>query len=217
MRSGRSRRYRRRHQKKNYIYILIAAVAVIMIGAAGATLAWLSHQSGLTNQFELGEVSAKVDETFNGSTKSDVKVTNTGSVPAYIRASIEIYWQDENGDTLWGEPKEGMDYSIQMNLPSSETDGGQWLLGADGFYYYTKPVEPDQATAILIKECKELGADSHEQDGKSLVVDIAAQSIQAQPEDAVLDAWETVTEVGDGGVLTITEGNQNAEGGGDTP
>lgn len=212
MRSGRSRRYRRRHQKKNYIYILIAAVAVIMIGAAGATLAWLSHQSGLTNQFKLGEVSAKVDETFNGSTKSDVKVTNTGSVPAYIRASIEIYWQDENGDTLWGEPEVGTDYSIQMNLPSSGTDGGQWLLGADGFYYYTKPVEPDQATAILIKECKELGADS-----KSLVVDIAAQSIQAQPEDAVLDAWETVTAVGDGGVLTIPEGNQNAAGGGDTP
>lgn len=220
MKSKRRRRYQRlRTRNKNYIYVLVAAVAVIIAGTAGATLAYLSHQSGLTNQFQIAEVSTKIEEDFaGGDTKKDVSVKNTGDVPAYIRAAVIIGWEDAEGSPLIDEeaPKEDTDYTIDMNLNSS-SDEGEWVLASDGYYYYTMPVAGKAATDILIKECKEQKLDVHKADGKYLVVDIAAQSIQAEPAAAVLDAWRTgssgpVTDVDETtGGLTITK--QQAGGG----
>ena len=230
MKSARRRGCRRRHQNKNYIYVLVAAATVIMIGAAGATLAYLSRQSGLVNQFALGEVRAEVEETFDSGNalKESVSVRNTGTVPAYIRASINVYWQDAEGNILWGTPvmktEEGTDgdYAMTLNLDTKGADGGEWVLGQDGFYYYTKPVaatdtsDPDaNLTEILIERCQELNIEAHKQEGKFLVVDIAAQALQAEPDDAVLDAWTTVTSVSEDGSLTVSTA---ASGGGtDTP
>lgn len=190
MKSKRRRRYQKlRTRNKNYIYVLVAAVAVIIAGTAGATLAYLSHQSGLTNQFQIAEVSTKIEETFDGvNTKTDVSVQNTGDVPAYIRAAVIIRWEDAEGNPLIDEeaPKEYIDYTIDMNL-NSLSDEGEWVLASDGYYYYTMPVKGGEKTDILIDECKAI----YKSPDKYLVVDIAAQSIQAEPAAAVLDAWGT--------------------------
>lgn len=222
MKSKRRRRYQRlRTSNKNYIYVLVAAVAVIIAGTAGATLAYLSHQSGLTNQFQIAKVSTGIDEEFNGTTKSNVKVENTGDVPAYIRAAVIIGWEDAEGNPLIDEeaPKEDTDYTIEMNLNSSSAEG-EWVLASDGYYYYTMPVEGKDATDILIKECIDKKLDDHKKAGKHLVVDIAAQSIQAEPAAAILDAWGTgssgpVTDVDETtGGLTITKDSSNQQAGG---
>ena len=221
MKSKRRRRYQKlRTRNKNYIYVLVAAVAVIIAGTAGATLAYLSHQSGLTNQFQIAEVSTGIDEDFTGTTKSNVKVENTGDVPAYIRAAVIIGWEDAAGNPLIDEeaPKEGKDYTISMNLNSSSAEG-EWVLASDGYYYYTMPVKGQDETAILINKCEDNKLEAHEQAGKYLVVDIAAQSIQTEPAAAVLDAWggekgpvEAVNETT--GKLTITADSSNQQVGG---
>lgn len=224
MKSKRRRRYQRlRTSNKNYIYVLVAAVAVIIAGTAGATLAYLSHQSGLTNQFQIAEVSTEIDEDFTGGdTKKDVSVQNTGDVPAYIRAAVIIGWEDAKGNPLIDEnaPLEGTDYTMQMNLENSISTEGEWVLASDGYYYYTMPVEGKEATDILIKECVDKKLDVHKNEGKYLVVDIAAQSIQAEPAAAVLDAWgaESGGSVTDAdkttGKLTITADSSNQQAGG---
>lgn len=208
MKSDRRRRYHRgRNRKKNHIGILIAAVAVIIAGTAGATLAYLSHQSGLTNQFQIAKVSTEIKETFDGGdTKENVSVKNTGDVPAYIRAAVIIGWQDEEGNALIDEaaPEVNKDYTIDLNLETGSD--GQWIQGSDGYYYYTSPVEGGQATEKLIDKC----VDKHGKDGKYLVVDIAAQSIQATPAAAVKEAWgpdkgAVTGVVTDDGILEIQE------------
>ena len=211
MKSDRRRRYHRgRNRKKNHIGILIAAVAVIIAGTAGATLAYLSHQSGLTNQFQIAEVSTTVNEEFDGETKSDVKIKNTGDVPAYIRAAVIIGWQDEEGNALIDEaaPEVNKDYTIAWNLNGTGSNG-QWIKGSDGYYYYTSPVDGNAETDILIQECKDIKLGEHKNAGKYLVVDIAAQSIQATPAAAVKEAWGpdkgAVTDVTDDGTLEIQE------------
>lgn len=222
MKSKRRRRYQRlRTRNKNYIYVLVAAVAVIIAGTAGATLAYLSHQSGLTNQFQIAKVSTEIEEMFDGgNTKTDVSVQNTGDVPAYIRAAVIIGWEDAAGNPLIDEnaPEKDRDYTIDMNLDSSSTEG-EWVLASDGYYYYTMPVEGKEATDILIKECIDKKLDVHKADGKYLVVDIAAQSIQAEPDAAVLDAWGgekgPVTDVDKTtGELIITADSSNQQAGG---
>lgn len=210
MKSNRRRRYQKlRTRNKNYIYVLVAAVAVIIAGTAGATLAYMSHQSGLTNQFQIAKVSTEIIETFENDVKSDVSVKNTGDVPAYIRASIIIGWQDEKGNPVFGIPEAGNDYEMELNLQSaSDTDGGEWVLANDGYYYYTMPVAGDEETDILIESCEDKQLDAHKSEGKYLVVDIAAQSIQADPAAAVLDAWGTE---GGGPVQSVDENTDELE------
>lgn len=180
----------RRRQKKrnnNYIVILIVAVAAFIGGTAGITLAFLTSRSEVSNQFTKGEVSAQVNETFQNDLKEDVSVENTGTVPAYIRAVVRVNWQDGAGNILWGKPEESTDYTMTLNLASAGNAG--WVLGLDGYYYYTEPVDAGQSTGVLIDICQEENINLHQQEGKFLVVDISAQSIQAEPSDAVLEAW----------------------------
>ena len=221
MKSKRRRRYQRlRTRNKNYIYVLVAAVAVIIAGTAGATLAYLSHQSGLTNQFQIAEVSTGIEEMFDGgNTKTDVSVQNTGDVPAYIRAAVIIGWEDAAGNPLIDEeaPKVNEDYTMTMNRNSSSAEG-KWVLASDGYYYYTMPVEGGEKTENLINQCIDIKFEDHKADGKYLVVDIAAQSIQAEPDAAVLDAWGgekgPVKFVAESGELTITADSSNQQAGG---
>lgn len=200
------RRRRHRGKKKNHIYILITVLAVICAGTAGITLAYLSGQSRLTNHFGIAEVSAEVEEdVFDSASgiKEGVSIKNTGTTSAYIRATVTIYWKDEDQNILWGTPEENVDYKILWNLGTNPGAGG-WIKGADGYYYHTTPVEENTDTAELIQSCVEQNAAGHREEGKYLVVDIAAQAIQAEPAQAVLEAWDSaVTGVDDGGVLTV--------------
>lgn len=178
--------------KRKQIVVLLAGV-LLLAGVAG-TFAWLSVTGVLVNEFGIGSVTPSVDETLKDNVKSDVRIKNTGSAPAYLRVAVDIYWQDQNGARLWKEPAAGTDYTIEWgdkvdaaatNSPSS------WVLASDGFYYWTSPVAPMDKTGVLIKSVSEKKAD-----GKNLVVDISTQAIQSTPDDAVAEAWNCTVKNG---------------------
>ena len=171
--------------------IIALLVAVILLAGTAGTLAWLSVTGVLVNQFGIGSVTPSVQETLNGKVKSDVKAKNTGTAPAYIRAAVDIYWQDQDGARLWDEPKEEpkgeADYEIAWSV--ADTSGANsaynWVKASDGFYYWTSPVAPGAETGVLINRVTELKAT----EGRNLVVDISTQAVQATPDEAVHDAW----------------------------
>lgn len=171
--------------KRKRIIALLAGV-ILLAGTAG-TLAWLSVTGVLVNQFGIGSVTPSVQETLNGNVKSDVKAQNTGTAPAYIRAAVDIYWQDGNGARLWEEPKEEADYEIAWSVAdaSDANSADNWVKASDGFYYWTSPVAPGGETGVLINRATELKAT----EGRDLVVDISTQAVQATPDEAVHDAW----------------------------
>lgn len=166
--------------------IIALLVGVILLAGTAGTLAWLSVTGVLVNQFGIGSVTPSVQETLNGKVKSDVKAKNTGTAPAYIRAAVDIYWQDGNGSRLWEEPKANTDYEIEWSVAdaSGANSASSWVKASDGFYYWTSPVAPGTETRVLIKSVSEKKAD-----GKNLVVDISTQAIQSTPDDAVKEAW----------------------------
>ena len=177
-------------------YITITAVLALLLAVAGGTLAWLSASGILINTFGIGTVEPKVEETLDGGTKSDVSVKNRGAAPAFIRAQVDIYWQDEDGNVLWEEPAEGTGYSIIWgDNVTSGSDAGSvstWVKGSDGFYYWTGSVAPGAQTGQLIKSASAVNASS----SKKLVIDISAQAIQSTPDDAVTEAWGCAVENG---------------------
>lgn len=169
--------------------IIALLVGVILLAGTAGTLAWLSVTGVLVNQFGIGSVTPSVQETLNGNVKSDVKAKNTGTAPAYIRAAVDIYWQDGNGARLWEEPKADtykIVWSNSLRDASGANSASSWVKASDGFYYWTSPVAPGAETGVLINRVTELKAT----EDRNLVVDISTQAVQATPDEAVHDAWD---------------------------
>ncbi len=170
---------------------LAATLAVLLLACVGGTTAYIHQSSRLTNVFQLATVRIQVDETFNNTTKKDVAITNTANTPVYIRAALFITWTDGDGRILQEVPQAGTDYT----LTAARTD---WVVGDDGYYYYTKPVPAGKKTTNLLDSLTKTHSDDP---NKVLSVTIAAQAVQSDPAQAVSDVWgATVNETK--GVLT---------------
>lgn len=166
-----------KHAKKSKFGVkhLLLIVSLILILAVGttATLAFLADSDSLTNTFTPAHVTCTVTESFNGTAKSDVKVTNTGDTDAYIRVAVVANWVKDGsvvapaGITL--EPVNG------------------WF--SDGnYYYYPAVVAPNGGqTKALFSGA--ITAPTAPVNGAKLQVDILAEAIQATPKSAVEAAW----------------------------
>ena len=126
--SGRSRRP----------LLLLASLVLLLALAVGGTVAWLNSSSGpVTNTMIPGQVPITINETFNGTTKSGVSVTNNGNIDAYIRVAIVANAVDENGNIIAG------------TAPSYTVNEEKWQLLEDGYYYYKGAVAPNGTTEAL--------------------------------------------------------------------
>lgn len=168
--------------------IIALLVGVILLAGTVGTLAWLSVTGVLVNQFGIGSVTPSVQETLSGNVKSNVKAENTGAAPAYIRAAVDIYWQDAtSGARLWEEPQAGTDYEIAWSVADAlgANSASSWVKASDGLYYWTSPVAPNKETDVLIASVTEFKAT----EGRNLVVDVSTQAVQSAPDEAVHEAW----------------------------
>ncbi len=125
-------------------------------------------------------MTTKVEETISGTTKSNVMIKNTGDTAAWIRAYVVITWQDAQGNVYGQMPVPDTDYT-QWNL------GENWVVGGDGFYYYTKPVAADDETSALINSISPV--EGKAPSGYFLNVEIIGSGIQSQPASVFNSVW----------------------------
>lgn len=177
VREGTAKRRRLRWSKQ---FAVLACVAVLLTGFVGSSLAWLMDDTlPVVNEFIPGKVSTSINENMNGNTKSNVSFTNTGNVPAYIRAKLVITWQDGSGNVYGQAPVQGSDYTMSGL-------GSGWDL-QNGYYYYTTVVQPGGATDVLFSSITQKGENPAA--GYTLHVEVLAEAIQAEPSSAVSEAW----------------------------
>lgn len=165
----------RQHRNHKGMTALVAVVLVFCC-TVGGTLAWLFTQTEpVTNTFTPASVTTEVNEDdFNGGTKSNVKVKNTGNTDAYIRAAIIYNWADKDGN-IYAKPVTPDDYTL--------SPGSNWKQGGDGYYYYSKIVNPGYPTEKLIDSLSR----NNNPDVPSiydLQVTILAEGIQAKGADS---------------------------------
>lgn len=166
--------------------VLVVSVLVLLLAVAGGTLAWLTAQTdGVVNTFTPAQVSCKVTENFDGTTKSNVNVKNTSNIPAYIRVKLVTYRVNEDGQHIGGT----------ATLPSF-TLGANWKE-YDGYYYYTLPVAAGEKPATNLTETMTLTSSYSDADGGHQAIDVMAEAIQSSPAEAVGTAWG----------VTISEGS----------
>lgn len=178
--------------------VLVVSLLALLLVVAGGTLAWLTAQDSVSNTFTPAHVTCDVEETFNGTAKSNVSIKNTSDIPVYIRASIIVTWKDFSGN-VYGQKPDSNDYDMQMPENSS------WVLGTDGYYYYTSPVAVGDTTGTLISSCTVKAGATPPGDDYKLSVEIIAEAIQSQPDRAVADAWNVT--VSNGSLNVPTSGN----------
>lgn len=166
---------------------VLSTICLLGIGGIGGSIAYLKLDTGkVHNTFTAGTVVSKIEEDFQDLVKKDVRVTNLGSVPVYIRAQLQFNWisenadQDGNSEMLPFKPDEGTDYTV---VPGSS----KWEKGSDGYYYYKEKVPAGETTENLVSSItfkKDMAPD-----GYVLNVDVLSQNIQAYPSDAVKETW----------------------------
>lgn len=171
------RRSARRHGGRPLALLL--ALILVVGAAAGGTVAWLTQTTETANNnFSYGTVSCAINESFNGTTKSNVTVTNTGNTPAYIRAACIVNWVDAQGNIAANVPA---DYTYSLSIP-----GAGWTAGSDGYYYYNGVVDANKTTEGSLLTC----TSSHPEGGEyTLSVKVIASAVQATPSTAVNEAW----------------------------
>ena len=165
--------------------LLLAALAVIAMGVVGGTVAYLVTNTGsVVNTFEPGKVSCEIGESFDGTTKSNVYVTNTGNTNAYIRATYVVTWRDADNNIVVSVPN-GYSYKLTPN-PT-----GNWAAKNDGYYYYPEKVAAGGNTAGSLLTCTVTYPENPEY---TLSVEILADAIQAEPTSVVHDNWKVTVD-----------------------
>lgn len=162
--------------------VLVVSLLALLLVVAGGTLAWLTAQDSVSNTFTPAHVTCDVEETFNGTAKSNVSIKNTSDIPVYIRASIIVTWKDSDGNVYGQKPVAGTDYTMTM------ANDSKWVPNG-GYYYYTSPVAVGATTGTLISSCTVKAGATPPGDDYKLSVEIIAEAIQSQPDRAVEDAW----------------------------
>ena len=158
---------------------LLLSLAVLLTVAVGATVAFLvDKDNSVTNTFTPSKVDCEVLKEAGVYT-----VKNTGDTQCYIRVAIVV--TQKNGDAI----------SITKPLATIKPDAG-WLLGADGYYYYTKPLAVYSSQTI--NDAITSGIVVTAENGH---VEILASAIQATAE--AVEDWSKDTIVINDGVLSL--------------
>ena len=118
--------------------------------------------------------------------ETNYTVTNTGNIDALIRATVVVNWVgvDDEGEEV-----------VFIGETPAVTYGTDWtVLTVDGVEYcfYNGAVAPGAKTYPLITGV----ADAEAPDGCTLQVTVLAEAIQAEPTEAVQNAWSKTFNTG---------------------
>lgn len=150
---------------------LTIAIILILVMAIGGTVAFLvTHTDQIVNTFQPTDVSCEINEKFNddNTVKTSAVVQNTGKIPAYIRVAVVANTVDAD-DNITGAAD-----------VSNKLAGSGWTKVGD-YYYYNGVVQPNEKTGNLLAEGIDLNG---------IQVTILASAIQAEPTNAVAEAWD---------------------------
>ena len=184
--------------RSNKKIILITAIMLLLLATVGTSLAFIFTKTGpVDNGFESAAVSCAVVENDNDpvnsgiqnvETKRDVKIQNTGDIPAYIRATVVYTWKSADGaNKVYAlSPVEDVDYTVEAS------DSDLWQKGSDGYYYYATPVSAGECTQALLKSVDQILPGPIDSNGTQyyLSVEIIASAIQSTPESVVEEQWK---------------------------
>ncbi|MBQ3014973.1 MAG: hypothetical protein IJD75_07565 [Clostridia bacterium] len=168
--------------KRKLIAIIIIGVVVFTATVGGAVAYMIKTFQGQQSDFKPAQISCTFDGAFVNDQKSELIVTNTSNIDAYIRVRMVTYWVDANGNVI-----------NRAAAPINFTIGDNWVKAADSdTYYYRLPVAAGAQTSDLLNST----ITQVSEDGYKQVIDVFAEAIQANPVEAVQNSWNVTVSDG---------------------
>lgn len=165
--------------KKNRKRILITLLLLSLVFAASTTFAFMYNKSRqAVNSFTPATVSCEVIETFDGTSKTSIKVKNTSNIDAYIRLNLSTHYVDADNNIV-GYPSVIPEFEITSN----------WLKDGDT-YYYKNPVSPGNVTDELLNSFITLKNERFNDKELRQVIEIYAEAVQSDPANVVNEIWK---------------------------
>ena len=204
---------------------VVAACALRRMLCCGGALAWFhTSRGGIFNMFKAANVTPGVNEGFQLSAYGEENVVRDqqgkceGVLAGFGVGSLEIGASATVPPSCWATFRPDTDYTMVWvpSFAAMQPQQNSWIQGTDGLYYWPKPLAPESEaaggavdrTANLINTCTAL-PNSSPMDDRHLVVEIDVQAVQADPVDAVKEAWGpdrggAVTDVAVDGTLMVS-------------
>ena len=196
---------RKSRTRMNRATVLLMAILMLIGVAVGSTVAYLIDRTEqVANTFEYAKVSCEVTEKFDRKEKKDVKITNTGTTDAYIRAAVVVNWLDSEGNIVPSVPTE---YSYNLTITTLKEDPNSNWVEKGKYYYYTLPVAVGGSTEGSLLTCEVKYPEGVKTPEYTLSVEILATAVQSVPEDAVKTAWGTDFSINPDGSLKVPTSN----------
>lgn len=172
----------------------LSVVVICLCLAVGSTVAYFNADDTAHNIITTGGVGISIVEktkgvdgteidfpvtgingVMPGSTISKiVSVSNTGESEAWLRVSVDTGFVAADGTVLpmelelYGGTIPALTYTVEDN----------WLLGDDGYYYYTQPVPAGESTGVLFREVMFSPQMTNEYQNCTVSINISAQAVQ---------------------------------------
>lgn len=160
----------------------VLALALILVLSAlisSGTVAYFTTQKKTNNVITTGHIDIRLIDTGARDSKQitvtplseysrEVSVKNTGNHPAWVRIALNCAVTLSNGSV------ERSDEWIRLHMCSAD-----WVE-QDGYYYYTKPLQPNETTPLLMDKVT-FGADIDESyENSRTTLDIIAYGVQVE-------------------------------------
>lgn len=215
--------------KKKLSLLVVSGVLVTTI--VGGSLAWFTSKDTKLNYFSTGSIKHEIVEVFeeDGLAKNllpgdevnkDVWINNTGKSDALLRVKVTPHWSKKTPKT---NNEDQVDTSldtnlielvfadgVQKSLDSGIEDDTNWILGNDGYFYYTSilPVnkeEVEHQSAQLLSAVRLSGkvSDQDKYAEKEINVRIESETVQVN-KDAYKESWEGIENL-DTEILTMLD------------
>lgn len=209
--------------KKKLSLLVVSGVLATTI--VGGSLAWFTSKDTKLNYFSTGSIKHEIVEVFeeDGLAKNllpgdevnkDVWINNTGKSDALLRVKVIPQWVNKLGevDNLLDTNLIELVFAdgVQKSLESGIGNDTNWILGNDGYFYYTSilPVnkeEVEHQSAQLLSAVRLSGevSDQDKYAEKEINVRIESETVQVN-KDAYKESWEGIENL-DTEILTMLD------------
>ena len=187
---------------KKQIKLRLAIIAILVMLTIPAVMAYMYFKTNnIDNIFVPANVTCDVIEDYDGEVKSSIKVQNTGNIDAYIRLKVYTYWVNSKGNVVGRTPNPTLSFAYNEN---------DWIQSGN-MYYCKKPIQVNGLTPELLKTGSSIILDHIEEyvtnNGTTVkyeykqVVEIVAEGIQSNPDEAAMESWNVV--ITDGKITSV--------------
>ena len=185
---------------KKKILALTLCVAMLAIMLVSGTLAYFTDNDAKTNTFTVGNVSivltepkwdtvgaAEAFDVYPGEALAkDPTVTNDGKNPCFVRVSVTGW------DALIKAGLSANNITYRTDDVDAEL-GENWVLHTDGYFYYTKVMQPADVTDALFDQIVIPTDVVNDATGAQYNLEVKAYAVQAQGAKPSFSAVQTMT------------------------